>query len=160
MRKAKKAKAKAPAKVKPSYRFEIAFAVLMVLLIGAFVVAMLAGCQLPEGTNMENSTVGFDFAPLGKGPNSPRLLLGSSTQHFSTPPPPDAGPVLNRSQVRAPFIDQTSTIAAGPVGEQLGQAGDVLTDAVKSLHPAKEPDPPELPVELPSPSPRSDPGKP
>jgi len=96
----------------------------------------LAGCQLPEGSSLQSSVVGLKLAPFGDAPTAPQMIFGSSTSHYSQMPRSDVGPLLNRTQVKAPFgLDQTSTLAAGPVGEQFREGGPVMAETIRALHP-------------------------
>lgn len=92
------------------------------ILIGAF---LLAGCQaledLPPGTQFQSSTFGLRLSPRPIDGNP--LTLSSHTTVIQTPPPEDAGPSLNRAEMYAPFVRLKTTVAAGPVGEQLEAAG-------------------------------------
>tara|TARA_R110002072_G_scaffold238769_3_gene396403 strand:- start:21181 stop:21603 length:423 start_codon:yes stop_codon:yes gene_type:complete len=119
------------------------------------VVIALAGCSsvlkdLPPGSNVQVSTTGVRLSPQAiDGP----LILGQSTYSLQTPTPDDAGPGLNRNQVRAGLtgIEITSTVATGPVGEQLQQAGG--PEALKQLLQSQIPSTPGGALE----SPLSDP---
>lgn len=103
---------------------------LLRLVTCAIIAAVLCGCSsiikdMPPGTNIQISTTGFRVAPQAvDGP----IMLGQSTVSLQTPSPPDAGPSLNRNQVRAGLtgVDVTSTVATGPVGEQIDAAGGPL----------------------------------
>jgi len=78
--------------------------------------------RLPAGSNVQVSTTGVRLSPQAvDGP----LILGQSTYSLQTPTPADSGPGLNRNQVRAGLtgIDITSTVATGPVGDELRKAG-------------------------------------
>lgn len=92
----------------------------------AFIVTLFSGCSslkdLPPGSNIQVSTTGVRLSPQAMdGP----FILGQSTYAVQTPTPADAGPGLNRNQVKAGLtgIEITSTVATGPVGEQINAAG-------------------------------------
>ena len=97
----------------------------------------LSGCSsvlkdLPPGSNVQVSTTGVRLSPQAiDGP----LILGQSTYILQTPTPTDSGPGLNRSEVKAGFSGVTikSTVATGPVGEQIDAAGGA--DALRVLLP-------------------------
>ena len=95
---------------------------------------LLAGCQIPAGTNATLSGVGLLAEPFGSSPAAPKLAVGSFSQTFSLPAPKDAGPTLNRVQVSGPGIESVSTISQGPVGQEMKAAGDVLPATLKALH--------------------------
>lgn len=107
----------------------------------AAVAFALAGCSsvlkdLPPGSNVQVSTTGVRLSPQAiDGP----VILGQSTYSLQTPTPSDSGPGLNRNQVRAGLsgIEITSTVATGPVGEQLQQAGgpEALRELLQSQIP-------------------------
>ena len=101
----------------------------------AIVIVLLAGCQIPVGTNAALSGVGVILEPLGSSPVAPKLTLGTISQTFSLPAPSDAGPTLNRTQIIGPAgLDQVTTISQGPVGQEMKAAGDVLPATLKALH--------------------------
>lgn len=92
-----------------------------------------SGCNqlknLPPGTQIQSSTFGLRFSP-GAADGTP-LSLGSHTSIATLPQPADAGPNLNRFEGLAPFgIRVKSTVATGPVGEELSAAGPFLQPVV------------------------------
>lgn len=90
----------------------------------------LAGCQSPQGLKYQVS--GLQIAPAGNAPQAPKITMGIHS--FSTPDPPDAGPGINRVQIRGWGINHTATITHGPVGEQMHKAGDTLPKSLEVLH--------------------------
>jgi hypothetical protein len=107
---------------------------------------VLAGCgptvreaiQAGHVVNARHSIVGLDVAPLGRGPEAPRVSLGSSVSQFSVVPSapdssgaPQAPPVLNRTDVRAPGVRVTDTVGVGSVGDQINAH---VVDAIRGLH--------------------------
>jgi len=90
-----------------------------------FLIFVAAGCNslgdMPPGTQYQSSTFGLRIAP--QAVDSAPVVFGSHTTIITTPQPPDAGPNLNRFQGQAPFVDVKSTVASGPVGDELQKAG-------------------------------------
>ncbi len=85
--------------------------------------ALIGGCkgiELPAGAQAQASSVGIELAP--QGPIGPHLTFGSKAVTITTAQP-DNAPNLNRLAVEAPGINLRSTVATGPVGEQVKQAG-------------------------------------
>lgn len=86
---------------------------------------LLIGCRgsgpiLPPGAQAQASSVGIEIAP--QGPIGPHVTFGSKAVTITTAQP-DNGPNLNRLAVEAPGIKLKSTVATGPVGEQIRSAG-------------------------------------
>lgn len=89
--------------------------------------SVLSGCSsvlkdLPPGSNVQVSTTGFRVSPQAiDGP----FIVGQSTYQLQTPTPEGSGPALNRTAVKATLtgVDIKSTVATGPVGEQIQAAG-------------------------------------
>ena len=111
---------------------------------------LTAGCgctaieKLPAGAQMQSSTFGLRVSPQPID-GSP-LTLGSHTTIITTAQPSDAGPNLNRFEGAAPGVHLKSTVATGPVGEQLREMGG--PDAVRALvSPATAPPVTTLPSE-------------
>lgn len=88
-------------------------------------IAAIAGCgsieKLPAGTQIQSSTFGVRISP--QAVDGTPLALGSHTTIVTTAQPEDGGPNVNRFEGRAPGIHLRSTVASGPVGEQLREAG-------------------------------------
>ena len=107
----------------PFFLVSFAGAALVVALV--CIVTALSGCssidKLPAGTQVQSSTFGLKVAP--QAPDGTPLTLGSHSLIITTAQPNDAGPNLNRFEGRAPGIQLRSTVATGPVGEQLQKAG-------------------------------------
>lgn len=104
----------------------------------ALCVIAIAGCRipaLPAGTQIQSSTFGLKVSP--QAPDGTPLVVGSHTTIITTPQPADAGPNLNRFEGRAGIggANVKSTVASGPVGEQLRIAGG----AAAVLHPPDTP---------------------
>lgn len=104
-----------------------AVSMLLVLLALCLLLGLLAssGCtaieKLPPGAQLQSSTFGVKISPQSLDGNP--LTLGSHTTIITTSQPPDAGANLNRFQGSAPGVDVRSTVATGPVGEQIEAAG-------------------------------------
>ena len=87
------------------------------------------GCQsaaealkaLPPGTQLQSSTTGLKFSP--QAVDGVPLTFGSHTSIITTANPADAGPNINRFEASAPWIHLKSTVATGPVGDELQKAG-------------------------------------
>lgn len=94
-------------------------------IVVAAIVFGLSGCsslqKIPEGSQFQSSTFGLKFAPAA--PDGAPFVLGSHSLIVTTSQPPDAGPNLNRFEGAAPGVKLKSTVATGPVGEQLNAAG-------------------------------------
>lgn len=95
---------------------------------------LFSGCRIPDGTNVTTSGVGLIVEPFGSAPQAPKAAVGSFSNSFSLPAPAEAGPTINRIQVRAPGVDHTSTVTQGPVGQEMQAAGDVLPKSLEALH--------------------------
>lgn len=98
----------------------------------------LIGCkalELPPGTQLQSSTFGLKVSP--SAPDGTPLIVGSHTTIITTPQPENAGPNLNRFEGTAGITGANvkSTVASGPVGEQLKAAGG----AASVLHPPDAP---------------------
>lgn len=108
-----------------------------VVLPGAIVVvailASLSGCssleKIPDGSQFQSSTFGLKFAPAA--PDGAPFILGSHSLIVTTAQPPDGGANLNRFEGKAPGVTLKSTVATGPVGEQLEAAGGA--EAIENL---------------------------
>ncbi len=88
-----------------------------------FAATVLSGCksfELPPGAQAQASSVGIDVAP--QGPVGPHVTFGSKAITITTAQPENA-PNLNRLSVEAPGIQVRSTVATGPVGEEIQKAG-------------------------------------
>lgn len=96
-------------------------------------VGLITGCsaveKLPAGTQLQSSTFGLKISPQAL--DGTPLAIGSHTVIITTALPPDAGPNLNRFEGTAPGASVRSTVASGPVGEQLQHAGG--TQAIDAL---------------------------
>ena len=86
-----------------------------------------AGCtaidRLPAGAQLQSSTFGLRISPQSL--DGTPFVLGSHTVVLTTSQPTDAGPNLNRFEAIAPGLRLKTTVATGPVGEQLKAAGGV-----------------------------------
>lgn len=84
-----------------------------------------AGCStlesLPEGTSVQSSTLGLRFSP--SSPDGTPFMLGHHSFIVNTPTPADSGPSLNRFEGSSIGTEWKSTVASGPVGEELEKAG-------------------------------------
>ncbi len=103
---------------------------------------MVSGCsaieKLPEGAQLQTHTFGIKVSPQAL--DGTPLALGSHTTIITTAQPVEAGPNVNRSEIQAPMgIRVKSTVASGPVGEQLEAAGGVA--AIESLVNGQPPPP-------------------
>ena len=129
----------------------VAEAIHVLLIILSLVVMFLSvtGCSsvlkdLPAGSNVQVSTTGFRVSPQAiDGP----FIVGQSTYQLQTPTPEGSGPALNRTAVKATLtgVDIKSTVATGPVGEQIQAAGgaeslEVLLGDPSSAPSATEPE--------------------
>lgn len=88
--------------------------------------ACAAGCKamnLEPGTQLQSSTFGLKVSPAA--PDGTPIVIGSHTTIITTPQPAAAGPNLNRFEGKAGLSGATvkSTVASGPVGDQLNAAG-------------------------------------
>lgn len=89
-----------------------------------------AGCssidKLPDGVQLQSSTFGVKVSP--SAPDGTPFVIGSHTTIITTPQPADAGPNLNRFEGGAGVTGATvkSTVASGPVGDQLEKAGPAI----------------------------------
>ncbi len=95
------------------------------LLLLLFAVAVI-GCKamaLEPGTQLQSSTFGLKVSPAA--PDGTPIVIGSHTTIITTPQPAAAGPNLNRFEGKAGISGATvkSTVASGPVGDQLKAAG-------------------------------------
>lgn len=101
--------------------------------IKLLLVITLCGCssldKIPAGAQVQSSTFGIKLAP--DAPDGAPLTIGSHTLIITTAQPEKGGPNLNRVASDAPGVHLRSTVATGPVGEQLKAAGG--TDAINSL---------------------------
>lgn len=98
------------------------------LILAAFCVLSLVGCSstrklvesLPDGAAIQYSLTGIQFTPESLSP----LNLGTTTLSI-TLPQPDGSPGLNRYNLRASLagVESTSTVATGPIGDQIEAAG-------------------------------------
>ena len=87
------------------------------------------GCQsaaealkaLPAGTQLQSSTTGLKFSP--QAIDGVPFVFGSHTTIITTANPPDAGPNLNRFEAITPWIHLKSTVATGPIGDEIKKAG-------------------------------------
>ena len=77
--------------------------------------------KLPPGAQMQSSTFGIKVSPQAL--DGAPLTLGSHTTIITTSQPADAGANLNRFAGAAPGVEVRSTVATGPVGEQIDAAG-------------------------------------
>ena len=106
---------------KPPYFLIVGLGTILTFLALSF----LSGCssidKLPPGTQVQSSTFGLKVAP--QAPDGTPLTLGSHSLIITTEQSENAGPNLNRFQGRAPGVEIRSTVATGPVGEQLREAG-------------------------------------
>lgn len=97
----------------------------MTRLLIPLLIVIAAGCssldKLPPGAQLQSSTFGLKFSP--QSVDGTPLTLGSHTLIITTAQPADGGPNLNRFEGQAPGVHLKSTVATGPVGEQLQQAG-------------------------------------
>ncbi len=95
--------------------------------------SLLCGCsqleKIPPGAQIQSSTFGLKLAP--QSPDGAPLTIGSHTLIITTAQPADAGPNVNRVSSDAPGVHLRSTVATGPVGDQLQAAGG--TEAINSL---------------------------
>lgn len=115
-----------------------------------FLLCLLSGCkaaQFPAGAQLQASSVGVEIAP--QGAIGPHVTLGSRAVTITTAQP-DGAPNLNRFEVEAPGTRLKSTVATGPVGEQLRAAGG--PDAIGQLmHSGSSPLPSQRPALVPTP---------
>ena len=101
----------------------------------------VSGCssldKLPPGVQLQSSTFGVKVSP--SAPDGTPFVIGSHTTIITTPQPPDAGPNLNRFEGGAGVTGATvkSTVASGPVGDQLEKAGPAI-EAVVGNGPASK----------------------
>lgn len=115
--------------------------------------AVAAGCKamsLEPGTQLQSSTFGLKVSPAA--PDGTPIVIGSHTTIITTPQPATAGPNLNRFEGKAGIRGATvkSTVASGPVGDQLKAAGGAAAvlhppDAPAATFPAGAPPSPALP---------------
>lgn len=108
------------------------------LILGCLLVIVAIGCKMGDlqpGTQIQSSTFGMKYAPAA--PDGTPFVIGSHTVILTTPQPADAGPNLNRFEGKAGISGATvkSTVASGPVGDQLKAAGG----AAAVLHPPDAP---------------------
>lgn len=113
--------------------------ILVVLAATAFASAILFGCtgctkntrefvkSLPPGTGMQYSVSGVQVSPESLSP----INFGTTTLAIQLPHP-DGKPVLNRYNLEAGLngVKSTSTVASGPVGEELEKIGP---DGLKAI---------------------------
>lgn len=132
---------------------------LVVLTATAFASAILFGCtgctkntrefvkSLPPGTGMQYSVSGVQVSPESLSP----VNFGTTTLAIQLPHP-DGKPVLNRYNLEAGLggVKSTSTVASGPVGEELEKIGPEGLKAI--LDPASAPLLPAIAAESGDPS--------
>ncbi|MHC4877591.1 MAG: hypothetical protein ACYTGL_13930 [Planctomycetota bacterium] len=104
------------------------------LLLVIAIAAACSGCsaldELPDGAQLQTHTFGIKVSPQAL--DGTPLAVGSHTTIITTAQPVEAGPNVNRSEIQAPMgIRVKSTVASGPVGDQLEAAGGVA--AIESL---------------------------
>ena len=95
----------------------------------AVAVIVLAGCagtakvaqSLPPGSQLQSSTFGVQVSPSAV--DGTTFNVGSHSTIFTTAQPKDAGVNLNRFEGKAPAVHVKSTVASGPIGEQIKAAG-------------------------------------
>lgn len=98
---------------------------LLILFVG---LCCLTGCSstrklveaLPAGSAIQYSLSGVQVTPESLAP----INLGTTTLSI-TLPQPDGAPALNRYNLQASImgVESTSTVATGPIGEQIEAAG-------------------------------------
>lgn len=97
----------------------------MVRFFAGLLLLCAVGCssldKLPAGSQLQSSTFGVRIAP--QSADGTPFTLGSHSVIITTAQPETAGPNLNRFEGQAPGVNIRSTVASGPVGEQLKAAG-------------------------------------
>lgn len=95
-------------------------AALLIVLCGCTGTAKVAQ-SLPPGSQLQSSTFGVQVSPSAV--DGTTFNLGSHSTIFTTAQPKDAGVNLNRFEGKAPAVHVKSTVASGPIGEQIKAAG-------------------------------------